>query len=348
MFLPAHSSHLTQPLDLGTFGLVKRLLRREANYTLASNIPVDKQQLDLNGDGENSSEAADINADAGEGQTIDLNDEDVPQPNRAERGLALAEYVLDILDAFERSTSRRLVVSAFRQAGILSRFPDLNNLTRRVTYVDPSFARAVIKNTGRFQGEEPIFDDPRRLLKIQNLRHADPSRVELDRTHDTDTDGAPAEQAQRVISASEAHEHSTQSTQSTPVVSAPCQHDNPAPPTQTNADNHAPIQRSPSCPHCPVQNGPLRPRGTQRSVYNTDKRVYLGAWGALPSTTTHADKHSPLHGFTPVPFGSSMSCPNGPLPLGNQWFSPDNAGKHCPLRARGAIPCRTNNTNGRS
>ena len=27
LFLPAHSSHLTQPLDLCTFGLVKRILR---------------------------------------------------------------------------------------------------------------------------------------------------------------------------------------------------------------------------------------------------------------------------------------------------------------------------------
>ena len=169
VFLPAHSSHLTQPFDLGTFGLVKRHLRREASYALNANFQNVNNEIDLEGD-ENSGEQTGVNADSEESTSIDLNDDDVPLQKGAERGLALAEYVLDILDAFERSTSKRLVVSAFRQAGILSRFPDLNDMTRRVTYIDRSFARAVIRKTGLFEGSTPIYDERRKLLKIANLR----------------------------------------------------------------------------------------------------------------------------------------------------------------------------------
>ena len=131
LFIPPHSSHLTQPLDLGTFGLVKRLLRREASYALDANFTNANNEIDLEGDDDTRGQTG-IVADSDESTSIDLNGDDVPPPNRAERGLALAEYVLDILDAFERSTSKRLVVSAFRQAGILSRFPDINDLSHRV------------------------------------------------------------------------------------------------------------------------------------------------------------------------------------------------------------------------
>ena len=41
-----------------------------------------------------------------------------PHRPRAERGFALAEYIADIVDSYERATTRRLVVSAFAQAGI--------------------------------------------------------------------------------------------------------------------------------------------------------------------------------------------------------------------------------------
>ena len=34
VFLPAHSSHLTQPLDLGIFGRVKSILRGNATYSI--------------------------------------------------------------------------------------------------------------------------------------------------------------------------------------------------------------------------------------------------------------------------------------------------------------------------
>ena len=162
-----------------TFGLVKRHLRREASYALNANFQNVNNEIDLEGD-ENSGEQTGVNADSEESTSIDLNDHDVPLQNRAERGLALAEYVLDILDAFERSTSKRLVVSAFRQAGILSRFPDLNDMTRRVTYIDRSFARAVIRKTGLFEGSAPLYDERRKLLKIGNLRPGEGSRAELE------------------------------------------------------------------------------------------------------------------------------------------------------------------------
>ena len=132
-FLPPHSSHMTQPLDVGIFGLVKRLLRSEASY-----------KLDADG----------VDAAVPEDMAIDLNAADVPQ-RRAEWGLAQSEYVLDILDAFERSTTRRLVVSAFVQAGILYRIPEAGDLRRRVAYVDPAFARVVNRKRGLFEGLPP-------------------------------------------------------------------------------------------------------------------------------------------------------------------------------------------------
>ena len=118
---------MTQPLDVGIFGLVKRLLRSEASY-----------KLDADG------------VDVPEDMAIDLN---APMPpRRAEWGLAQSEYVMDILDAFERSTTRRLVVSAFVQAGILYRIPEAGDLRRRVAYVDPAFARVVNRKRGLFEG----------------------------------------------------------------------------------------------------------------------------------------------------------------------------------------------------
>ena len=121
---------MTQPLDVGIFGLVKRLLRSEASY-----------KLDADG----------VDANVPEDMMVDLNAADVPQ-RRAEWGLAQSEYVLDILDAFERSTTRRLVVSAFVQAGILYRIPEAGDLRRRVAYVDPAFARVVNRKRGLFEG----------------------------------------------------------------------------------------------------------------------------------------------------------------------------------------------------
>ena len=41
-----------------------------------------------------------------------------------ERGKALADYILALLDAYEKATTRRRVVSAFGQAGIFDKTPN--------------------------------------------------------------------------------------------------------------------------------------------------------------------------------------------------------------------------------
>ena len=84
VFLVAHSSHLTHPLDLGGFGRLKSLTRDEASYVMRL------EELD---------EA--------------VPDEDnEPEPVRAERGKVLADFVLAILDAYERAATRKWAVSA--------------------------------------------------------------------------------------------------------------------------------------------------------------------------------------------------------------------------------------------
>ena len=86
VFLVPHSSHLTQPLDLGIFGRLKSLTRDEASYVMRL------EELD---------EA--------------VPDEDnEPEPVRAERGKVLADYITAIIDAYERSATRKRAVSAFR------------------------------------------------------------------------------------------------------------------------------------------------------------------------------------------------------------------------------------------
>ena len=88
LFLVPHSSHLTQPLDLGIFGRVKSLVRDEATYAI--NLEEFDEALD------------------------DVVEVANRERRRAERGKILAEYIAAILDAFERATRRRLVVAAFR------------------------------------------------------------------------------------------------------------------------------------------------------------------------------------------------------------------------------------------
>ena len=124
----AHSSHLTQPLDLSVFGRLKSLTRDEASYVIRL------EELD---------EA--------------VPDEDnEPEPVRAERGKVLADFVLALLDAYERSATRKRAVSAFRQAGILYDIPDFHDLERKLAYVDPSHARAVNEYLGLFRGTHPL------------------------------------------------------------------------------------------------------------------------------------------------------------------------------------------------
>ena len=99
VFLVPHSSHLSQPLDLGIFGWLKSLTRDEASYVV---------RLDA------LDEAI-------------PNEEEEPEPVRAERGKVLADYLTAILDAYERAATRKRIVSAFRQAGILYDVPDPHN-----------------------------------------------------------------------------------------------------------------------------------------------------------------------------------------------------------------------------
>ena len=111
---------MSQALDVGIFGWLKSIIRDEASYV----VRIDA--LD---------EAF-------------PNEEEEPEPVRAERGKVLADYITAILDAYERAASRRRVVSAFRQAGILYDIPDPHHPERLLTYVDPAHARASTSTLG--------------------------------------------------------------------------------------------------------------------------------------------------------------------------------------------------------
>ena len=143
LFLVPHSSHLTQPLDLGIFGRVKSLIRDDATYTV--NIEEFDEALD------------------------DVVEVANRERRRAERGKILAEYIVAILDSYEKATTRRLLVSAFRQAGILYKIPDPQNPNKLVTYVDPTEARAVEKTTGLFIRWRQIPRPQRGQIRISNL-----------------------------------------------------------------------------------------------------------------------------------------------------------------------------------
>ena len=127
MFLVPHSSHLTQPLDLGIFGRLKNIMRDEASYSV--NIKEMQTPIDENVR------------------------ENEPAHVRNKRGKQLVDYIEAILDVFERTTTRRLVVLAFAQAGLLFDFADPHNPDFLKTYVDPAKARALNAYTGMFSGE---------------------------------------------------------------------------------------------------------------------------------------------------------------------------------------------------
>ena len=74
-FLVPHSSHLTQPLDLGVFGQLKTLVRNKATYS-----------IDLNAVDEAIAE--------------EMEDEGNQRRPPAEKGKAMADYMKAILDAF--------------------------------------------------------------------------------------------------------------------------------------------------------------------------------------------------------------------------------------------------------
>ena len=143
-FLVPHTSHLTQPLDVGIFGWVKYLIRSNASYT------VNIRNID--------SAAADEEAAEREHR----------EPS-AERGKKLAEFILTILQAYHQATTPPRVVSAFEQVGICSRFANDVDLDRRVAFVDPTRARLVMDETNLFRQTVPIEDQRHRQLRIADL-----------------------------------------------------------------------------------------------------------------------------------------------------------------------------------
>ena len=143
-FLVAHTSHLTQPLDVGIFGRVKYLIRTYASYTV--NL---------------------WNIDRG------VEDEEAAERERhepsTERGKKLAESILTILQAFHQATTPPRVVSAFEQVGICSRFANDDDLVQRAAFVDPTRARLVMEETNLLQQTAPVQDPRHRQLRIADL-----------------------------------------------------------------------------------------------------------------------------------------------------------------------------------
>ena len=131
VFLVPHSSHLTQPLDLCVFALVKNTVRNEATYLM-------KLEGDDGDEAEEGEEGAMEEGDTdgvqnqeAEEESEEEEEEEHPR-QRAERGKALADYIVALLDAYERATTRRRVVSAFGQAGIFYKTPNPNQPQKRV------------------------------------------------------------------------------------------------------------------------------------------------------------------------------------------------------------------------
>ena len=87
-FLPSHTSHLTQPLDVGIFGRLKTIIRSNASYT------INLRNIDR--------AAAD-----------EVEAEREHREPSTERGKMLADFILAILQAFHQSTAPTRVVSAF-------------------------------------------------------------------------------------------------------------------------------------------------------------------------------------------------------------------------------------------
>ena len=148
LFLVPHSSHMTQPLDVGIFANVKQLIRSDTKYVI--NLHKLDQAIVRQIEAEN------------------LRD------YRVEKGQLLAEYVLKILRAFEQATTADHIISAFRQVGVHSKLEVRGNLNRWVSFADPTTARVVVSNYGRIElpvnkRTEPA---PTWQLKIADLNWA--------------------------------------------------------------------------------------------------------------------------------------------------------------------------------
>ena len=143
-FLVPHTSHLTQPLDVGIFGRVKYLIRTNSSYVVNLHN-IDRAVAD---------------------EVAARNGRRRPS---AEPGKKLADFILTILQAFHQATTPPRVVSAFEQVGLCSRFADNVGLIRRVAFVDPTRARLVIEETDLFRNTAPVPDARHRQINIADL-----------------------------------------------------------------------------------------------------------------------------------------------------------------------------------
>ena len=73
------------------------------------------------------------------------------------------------MDAYEKATTRRLIVSAFKQAGIRYKIPDPQFPEKMVSYVDPTEARAVKKNVIVLPDLHPVNRPPRGQIRVADL-----------------------------------------------------------------------------------------------------------------------------------------------------------------------------------
>ena len=143
--LVAHTSHLTQPLDLGIFARCKALMKSDQTYV------INLHQLD----------------------EVILEDIEASRRRRRvrpERGRLLGEFVLQILKAFHEATSPMNVVSAFQQAGICSRSdrPD-PYMVHHKAVVDRARARLVIEELELFVDNQPLQEQAHAQLGIDDL-----------------------------------------------------------------------------------------------------------------------------------------------------------------------------------
>ena len=141
--LVAHTSHMTQPLDVGIFWRVKNLIRAGGKYRI--NLHDLDREMTEQTEAENRGQA-------------------IPP----ERGRLLADYVLNILRSFEQATTADNVVSAFAQVGVHSRLVDRTNLDNRVTYTDPTTARLVVADFGVILLPAEFRDEPDPTWQLKN------------------------------------------------------------------------------------------------------------------------------------------------------------------------------------
>ena len=143
--LIAHTSYLTQALDIGVFGRCKSLMMSNQTYVINLH-ELDEVILE------------DIEASRRRGRV------------RPERGRLLGEFVLQILKAFHEATSPMNVVSAFQQAGICSRSdrPD-PYMVHHKAVVDRARARLVIEELELFVDNQPLQEQAHAQLGIDDL-----------------------------------------------------------------------------------------------------------------------------------------------------------------------------------